>query len=76
MERRRWNLVVIREPSFFFSWTGEQLDMPTRGLLSHVMGVATRSRTAFPPDEVSLQRETALPVSTQSASPSARVFKW
>ena len=53
--------------------TGEQLDMPTRGLLSHV-SVATRSRTAFPADKVSLERETALLVSTQSTPPSARVF--
>ena len=57
----------------FLSWTGEQLDMPTRGLLSHV-SVATRSRTVFPPGEVSLERETALLVSTQSTEPSGRVF--
>ena len=48
MERCRWNLVVDREPSFFISWTGEQLDLVARGLLSRVMGVTSRSRTAFP----------------------------
>ena len=56
MERRRQNLVVNREPSFYTCWTGERLDVPTRGLLSRVMGVASRSRTAFPPPEVSLER--------------------
>ena len=62
--------MVNREPSFVPSWTGEQLDMPARGLLSRVMGVAAWSRTAFPPAEVSLEREAALPVSTQSVRPS------
>ena len=38
MERRRLNLVVDREPSFFISWTGEQLNVLARGLLSRVMG--------------------------------------
>ena len=41
------------------------------------MGVASRSRTAFRPAEVSLERDSALPVSSQSATPapsSARVF--
>ena len=42
-------------------------------LLLRVMGVASRSRTAFSPAEVSLERA-ALPVSSQSAPPSARVF--
>ena len=46
IERRRWNPVVSREPPFFLSWTGEQLDMPTRGLVSRAMGVASRIRTA------------------------------
>ena len=73
VERRRRNLVVDREPSFLNSWTGERLDLLARGLLSRVMGITSRSRTAFPPVEVSLQRETALPVSSQSTPPSARV---
>ena len=47
----------------FASWTGEQHDVPARGLLSRAMGVASRSRTAFPPAEVSLQGA-ALPVSS------------
>ena len=38
------------------------------------MGVASRSRTAFPLAEVSLERETALLVSTRSTPPSACVF--
>ena len=33
MERRRRNLVVDREPSFYVFWTGERLDLPARGLL-------------------------------------------
>ena len=74
MEHRRRNLVVSREPSFFLSWTGEQLDMPTCGLLSRVMSVATRSRPVSPPAEASLERETALPVSAQSTPASASVF--
>ena len=42
------------------------------------MGVATRSCTAFPPAEVPLERESALPVSTQSAPPLFNVdgFSW
>ena len=72
MARRRWNLVVNREPSFSLnSLTGEQLDVPGRGLLSRVMGVASRSRTAFPNAEVSLEREAALPVSSWTAPPLA-----
>ena len=37
------------------------------------MGIISRSRTAFPPAEVSLERETALRVSSKLAPPSARV---
>ena len=70
MARRRRNLLVNRQPSFFISWSGERLDVPASGLLSGVMGVASRNRTAFPPAEVSLEREAALPVTP----PSARVF--
>ena len=73
MEPRRLNLVVNREPSFFIFWTGERLDVPARGLLSRVMSVASRSHTALPTSEVSLEREAALPVNSQSAPPSARV---
>ena len=39
------------------------------------MGVASRSHTAFPPADVSLELEAALPVSSQSAPPSARVLQ-
>ena len=66
MERRRRNLVVDREPSFLNSWTGERLDLLAHGLLSRVLGISSRSRTAHPPAEVSLEREAALPVSSQS----------
>ena len=45
------------------------------GLLSRVVGVASRSRTAFPLAEVSLESEAALLVSSQSAPPSARIFQ-
>ena len=38
------------------------------------MGVASRDCTALSPAEVSLEREAALHVSSQSAPPSARVF--
>ena len=37
------------------------------------MGITSRNRTAFPPADVSLEREAAWPVSSQSAPPSARV---
>ena len=67
MERHRRNLAVNREPSFFLSWTGEQLEMPACGLLSRVMGVVFPSHTDVPPSEVSLEREAALPVNSQSA---------
>ena len=45
------------------------------------MGISSRSRTAFPPAEVSLERGAALPVTPQSMPPSARVsnidgFSW
>ena len=45
------------------------------------MSGASRSRTAFPPADVSLELEAALPMSSQSAPPSARVlhvdgFSW
>ena len=64
VERRRRNLVVSREPSFSLSWIGENnWTLATRGLLSRVMGFATRSRRAFLPVDTSLERETALLVS-------------
>ena len=53
IERRRWNLVVNRHASFSISWTGQELDVLSRGL--RVMGLAYRSRAAFPPAEVSLE---------------------
>ena len=63
-----------REPSFLLSWTGEQLYMPTRGLLSRVMGVATRSRPAFSPGKALLEWETVFLLSAPATPPSARVF--
>ena len=75
MERRRRCLVVDREPSSFNSWTGERLDLLARGSLSLVMGISSRSRTALPPAEASLERGAALPVSSQSIPPSACVSK-
>ena len=65
VERRRWNFVVDREPSSFNSWTG----------LSRVIGMSSRSRTALPPAEALLEREAALPESSQSAPRSAPVSK-
>ena len=47
--------------------------MLARGLLSRVMGVASRSHTALPLSEVSFQREAAYPVNSQSSLP-VRVF--
>ena len=61
-------------PSVSLPWPGERLDVPALGLLSLVMGIASWSRTTFPPAEVSLEREAAVPVSSQSAPPSARVL--
>ena len=37
----------------------QRLDVPACGLLSRVMGVASRSHTAFPPADVSLELEAA-----------------
>ena len=56
MERRRRNLVADRaSPRSFTSRTGERLDMIARGLLSRVMGLTSRSRTALPLAEASLR---------------------
>ena len=49
MERRRWNLLVGRESSFFISWAVERLDLLARGLLSRVIGITSRNRSGFPP---------------------------
>ena len=80
VERRRQNTVVDREPSSFISWTGERLGLPAHGLLSR-MSITTRSRTALPPAEASLEHEDGLPVSSQSIPPVVRVsnvdgFSW
>ena len=56
-------------------WLLKDLRVPACGLLSRVMGVASRSHTAFPPADVSLELEAALPESSQSAPPSARVLQ-
>ena len=61
-------------PRFVISWTGERLDLPARGVLSRVMGNTSRRRTGFSLAEVSLEREAALPVSSQSAPPSTRAL--
>ena len=81
MDRRRRNLVVNREPSFFTSWTGERLEVLVCGMLSRVMSVASRSGAAFPFAEVSLEHQASLSVSSQSVPPSVRssttgVFSW
>ena len=46
-------------------------DVPALGLLSRVMGVASRSRTAFHPAGVSLEHVGALPVRSQHHHPLA-----
>ena len=74
VERRRRNFVVGCKPFSFNSWTGERLDLPARGLLSRVMGISSRSRTALPHAEASLECEAVLPVGSQSVPPSARVL--
>ena len=71
-----WSIVNFR---FFISWTGERLDLPPRGLLSRDMGDTSRSHMT--PAEVLLERETAVPVISQSAPASVRVsnidgFSW
>ena len=74
IEHRRWDPVVSCEPSFSIPWPGERLDVPTFGSLSPAMGIASRSRTPFPPAGISLKQDAALLVGFQSAPPSARVF--
>ena len=73
-EHRRRNPVANCEPSDAILLASERLDVPARGLLSRVNCVASRGRTVFSPAEVSLKREAALPMRSQSASQSARVF--
>ena len=70
MERRRRNLVVVREQSPFPSWTVEPLDKPARGHVSRVMRSVPWSRFAVPAAEASLERETAL------TPPPTLVFNW
>ena len=64
----------MRAFGFHFCRGIERLDVLARGLLSRVTGVTSRSRIGFPHAQVSLEREAALPVSSQSAPPSARVM--
>ena len=73
LERRRRNLVTSRELSFTNSWTGERLDVTAHEFLSRVMGAASRSRSALPLPEVTLEHEAGLPVSSSSVRPSVRV---
>ena len=56
LERRRRNWMTSRGPSFSMSWTGERLDVTARELLSLAMGVASRSGSALPLSEVTLER--------------------
>ena len=51
VQRRRRSLLVDCEPSSFNSWTCERLDLPARGLLSRIICISPRSRTALPPAE-------------------------
>ena len=74
-EHRRRDLVANWDPSApIFGLTNDlmclRVDCCHESMVSH-----RGSRTAFPPAEVSLEREAALPVRSQSAPPSARVFK-
>ena len=46
LERRRRNWMTSRGPCFSIFWSGERLDMAALELLSRVMGVASRSRSA------------------------------
>ena len=73
VERRRRNFAADRDPPSFLSWTGWRLDLLASGLLSRAMDLTPWSRTAFPPVEVSLQREAALPMSSRSVPRSVRV---
>ena len=57
------------------SVTVDRIGVPACGLLSRVMGVASRSHTAFPPADVSLELDDALSVSSQSGPPSAPVLQ-
>ena len=71
VERRRRNLVFDREPSSFNSWTGStclHVDCFHGSWVSHH-------------EEASLEREAALPASSQSTPPSVRAsnidgFPW
>ena len=58
----------------------ERLEVFACGLLSRVMSVASRSHSALPLVYVTLKLDSALPVSSQSTPPSARVlvgrFSW
>ena len=78
VERRRQNLVVDRVPSSFFPGLVNDTTC-LRVDCTHEW--VSRSRTAFPPAEASLEREVPLPVSSQFAPPSVRVsniggFSW
>ena len=73
-EHRRRNHLVNCEPSVSIPWLGERLDVLALGLLSLVMGIASWSRTTFPPAGITLDHDAALCVGSQSASPSSLVL--
>ena len=60
---------------FLWAVDVERLEVLACGLLSRVMDVASRSHSASPLAEVSLELEAALPVSSQSEPPCARVLQ-
>ena len=74
LQRRRRNFMTSRELSFSTSWTGDRLDVFAQELLSRVMGVASRSRSALPLSEVTLEHEADLPVCFLPAPRSIRVL--
>ena len=73
-EHRRRNHLVNCEPSVSIPWLGERLGVLALGLLSLVMGIASWSRTTFPPAGITLDHDAALCVGSQSASPSSLVL--
>ena len=72
--RRRRDVVASRGSSFLVSWTGEPLNILSRGLFPRDMVTAHRSRTVLPLVDISRGRGAALPLSSQSTSPADRGF--
>ena len=65
IQRRRQDLVASRGHSLSDSWTGEPLNIFSRGLFPRVMAVASRCLTVLPFVDISRDREAALPRSSQ-----------